>query len=82
MKDLEDYAEETASSLLYLTLEAMNVRSTHADHAASHLGPRYVLNLPSGKALGLVTLLRGLPHHLRAGEIYLPQDLTLKVLFS
>lgn len=32
------YAEDTASSLLYLTLEASGVRNTSADHAASHIG--------------------------------------------
>lgn len=32
-----------------------------------------------GKAIGLVTLLRGAPVQWKAGHIYLPQDLTLKV---
>lgn len=34
----ERYAEDTAASLLYLTLEATGVRNTSADHAASHIG--------------------------------------------
>lgn len=32
------YAENTASVLLYLTLEAAGIRTTVADHAASHIG--------------------------------------------
>lgn len=38
MDDVEAYAEETASSIFYLTLEACGVRNESADHAASHLG--------------------------------------------
>lgn len=34
-----------------------------------------------GKAVGIVTLLRGLPHTLSRGQIYLPQDLTTEVDF-
>lgn len=36
--DVENYAESTASSLLYLTLESCGVKNVHADHAASHVG--------------------------------------------
>lgn len=50
-KEVEDLAEQTAGTLLYLSLEAAGVRDIKADHAASHLG----------KALGLVTLLRSAP---------------------
>lgn len=35
------YAEDTASALLYLTLEAAGVRNTSADHAASHIGKKF-----------------------------------------
>lgn len=35
------YAEDTASALLYLTLEAAGVRNTSADHAASHVGKNF-----------------------------------------
>jgi NADH dehydrogenase [ubiquinone] 1 alpha subcomplex assembly factor 6 len=59
---LEQYAESTASSLLYLALEAVDVRNTHADHCASHIG----------KAAGIVTAIRGLPFHLQRGLCYLP----------
>ena len=44
------YAENTASSLLYLQLETLNVRNNEADHAAGHVG----------KAIGIATLLRGI----------------------
>lgn len=36
---MQEYAERTASSLLYLYLESLGVRSVDADHAASHIGP-------------------------------------------
>ncbi|KAB5511643.1 Squalene/phytoene synthase [Coniochaeta sp. 2T2.1] len=48
---LEDYAENTYSTLMYMTLAAMPVRSVHMDHLASHIG----------KASGIVATLRGIP---------------------
>lgn len=48
---LEDYAENTYSTLMYMTLAAMPLRSVHMDHLASHIG----------KACGLVATLRGVP---------------------
>lgn len=68
LEDLEKYVEDTASSLLYLGMEAMNVRDLNADHAASHCG----------KAFGLVTLIRALPFHCKAREVYIPTELTAK----
>ncbi|KAJ8767598.1 hypothetical protein K2173_018156 [Erythroxylum novogranatense] len=53
IEELEMYAEDTASTLLYLTLQAGGIKSTAADHAASHVG----------KASGLLLLLRSLPYH-------------------
>lgn len=50
---LERYAEDTASTILYSTLESGGIRSTVADHAASHIG----------KASGLLLLLKSLPYH-------------------
>lgn len=46
---LEDYAENTYSTLMYMTLAAMSMRSVHMDHLASHIG----------KACGIVAVLRG-----------------------
>jgi hypothetical protein len=36
-QDLETYSEHTHATLLYLLMEAIQVRSVHADHAASHV---------------------------------------------
>ena len=51
MAALESYAENTYSTLLYLTLSALPVKSLAADHLASHIG----------KAAGVAAVLRGLP---------------------
>lgn len=48
---LEQYAENTYSTLLYLTLSALPMTSLPADHLASHIG----------KATGIAAVLRGLP---------------------
>jgi NADH dehydrogenase [ubiquinone] 1 alpha subcomplex assembly factor 6 len=48
---LEDHAENTYSTLMYMTLAAMPMRSVHVDHLASHIG----------KACGIVATLRGIP---------------------
>ncbi|OAX85523.1 hypothetical protein ACJ72_00112 [Emergomyces africanus] len=48
---LESYAENTYSTLLYLTLSALPLTSVTADHLASHIG----------KAAGISTVLRGIP---------------------
>jgi len=69
LKEIEDYAEQTSSSLLYLNLELLNInRDPNSDHAASHLGI----------ATGLVILLKALPYHLKAKQLYLPMELTTK----
>ena len=51
MESLERYAENTYSTLLYLTLQGLPVGSVAADHIASHIG----------KAAGITAILRGLP---------------------
>ncbi len=48
---LENYAENTYSTLLYLTLSALPLHSITADHIASHIG----------KAVGITAVLRGVP---------------------
>ena len=48
---LESYAENTYSTLIYLTLAALPMTSVTADHVASHIG----------KAVGIAAVLRGLP---------------------
>jgi NADH dehydrogenase [ubiquinone] 1 alpha subcomplex assembly factor 6 len=51
LADLEAYAENTYSTLLYLTLSAYPLKSITMDHLASHIG----------KAAGICAILRGLP---------------------
>ncbi|XP_020112364.1 NADH dehydrogenase (ubiquinone) complex I, assembly factor 6 [Ananas comosus] len=70
ISDLEKYAEDTQSTLLYMTLQAGGIASTAADHAASHIG----------KASGLLLLLKSLPHHVsRSGKVpYIPADVAEK----
>ena len=68
MAYLEAYSEATASSVLYLQLDGAGVRDADADHAASHLG----------KALGMVSLLRGTAHHAKQRRCYLPLDVCAK----
>ncbi|KAK7936705.1 squalene/phytoene synthase [Apiospora aurea] len=48
---LEEYAENTYSTLMYSTLAALPIQSMHVDHLASHIG----------KACGIVAVLRGIP---------------------
>lgn len=65
---LESYAENTYSTILYLTLAAFPLTSISADHVASHIG----------KAQGIAAILRGLPllatppppnHHSNTGAL-------------
>lgn len=47
-KQLEDYSEQSVSSIYYLLLETAGIKNVQADHAASHLG----------KSQGIVNILR------------------------
>ncbi|PNY24168.1 NADH dehydrogenase (Ubiquinone) complex I, assembly factor 6 [Tolypocladium capitatum] len=51
LASLEDYAENTYSTMMYAILASMPLRSMHMDHLASHIG----------KACGIVAVLRGIP---------------------
>lgn len=51
MEDLETYAENTYSTLMYLTLAFLPMHSVAIDHVASHIG----------KATGIAAVLRGVP---------------------
>ncbi|KAI8082896.1 Squalene/phytoene synthase [Halteromyces radiatus] len=68
IKEMEDYGENTASSLLYLQLESLNVRDVQVDHVVSHLG----------KMMGISTFLRSLPFHLAQKRLVLPVQITAK----
>ncbi|XP_059639166.1 uncharacterized protein LOC132281483 [Cornus florida] len=70
IEELEKYAEDTVSTILYLTLQAGGISSTAADHAASHVG----------KASGLLLLLKSLPYHASCNRhfSYIPAKLADK----
>lgn len=68
MKAVEQYSEDTTSSIYYLLLESLNINSLDADHAASHLG----------KAHGIITLIRSIPYNAQKRLIVLPQELMVK----
>jgi NADH dehydrogenase [ubiquinone] 1 alpha subcomplex assembly factor 6 len=51
MDALETYAENTYSTLMYLTMAGLPLHSMSADHLASHIG----------KATGIAAVLRGIP---------------------
>ncbi|KAI0377081.1 Squalene/phytoene synthase [Hypomontagnella monticulosa] len=51
LASLEEYAENTYSTLMYSNLAALAIHSMHMDHLASHIG----------KACGIVAILRGVP---------------------
>ncbi|KAI8340639.1 Squalene/phytoene synthase [Chlamydoabsidia padenii] len=68
IKEMEDYGENTASSLLYLQLESLGVRDVQVDHVVSHLG----------KMMGISTFLRSLPFHLGQKRLVLPAQITAK----
>ncbi|EPS61905.1 hypothetical protein M569_12890, partial [Genlisea aurea] len=70
MEELEKYAEDTASALLYSTLQSGGIKSATADHAASHIG----------KASGIALILKSLPHHAKRNQHsqYIPSRLAEK----
>lgn len=65
LKALEDYAEATASTLLWLALEVLGETGAPARDAARHLGI----------AWALTGLLRAVPFHAGQRRLYLPRDL-------
>lgn len=70
MEELERYGEDTMSTILYSTLEAGGIKSTAADHAASHIG----------KASGLALLIKSLPYHASRSRHspYIPAEIAEK----
>ena len=69
IKDMEAYAENTQSSLLYLQLESLGIKDVNADHAISHIG----------KMIGISIFLRSLPFHISQKRLVLPAEITAKV---
>lgn len=68
--ELEQYAEDTVSTILYMTLQVGGIKSTSADHAASHIG----------KASGILLLLKSLPYHAKRNRLssYIPVEVASK----
>lgn len=68
-KQMENYAEETVSSVHYLLLEVLNCRNVNADHAASHLG----------KSQGITNILRSINmQRSRSQFLPIPQEILMK----
>lgn len=72
MSDLEDHVESTQSSLLYLCLEAMNIRHEQTEFMASHVGVSY----------GIANLIRSSLRNASQNEVYFPVDSAMKVGFN
>ncbi|KAG8224608.1 hypothetical protein J437_LFUL009175 [Ladona fulva] len=71
LESMEQYSENSVSSVFYLLLQAAGVQDMNVDHAVSHLG----------KAQGITNSLRALPHLAKNPETAtfpLPIDLLLK----
>ncbi len=65
LDELEDYAEGTSATLVWLGLEALGARGEAARAAGRHVGV----------AWALVGLVRALPFHAGQGRLYLPREL-------
>ncbi|CAB3381807.1 Hypothetical predicted protein [Cloeon dipterum] len=69
LADLEQYAEDTVSPLLYLSLQAAAAQKPGSDYMN-------LINATSrlGKAIGLTYALRGLAHATHSSELGIPKD--------
>lgn len=67
-KELEQYAEESVSSMYYLLAKIMKSESLDVDHALSHLG----------KAQGIANMLRAQSRVDRSKGVCIPQEIMLK----
>ncbi|CAG5097391.1 Similar to Ndufaf6: NADH dehydrogenase (ubiquinone) complex I [Cotesia congregata] len=65
---MEQYSENTLSSIYYLLLEVKDIKDVNVDHMASHLG----------KAQGIINLLRSVPYHAQRRNLVLPQDVLMQ----
>jgi hypothetical protein len=71
MKELEIYAENTRSLLLYLNLHLLYIDDTNANMAASHIG----------RCLGICDIIKKTPFYLAKHRTYIPSELLIKVTF-
>ena len=67
IQELGNYAKNTQSSLLYLTLEILGMKDLHADHATNH----------DGKTQGIVTCLRATPCRGSRRKLFLPMGICM-----
>jgi hypothetical protein len=71
MKELEVYAENTRSLLLYLNLHLLRIDNSDALSAASHLG----------RCIGICDVIKKIPFYLAKHRSYIPTEILLKVRF-
>jgi phytoene/squalene synthetase len=69
MTELEVYAENTRSLLLYMNLHLLKIDDSNANLAASHIG----------RCIGICDVIKKLPFYLGMHRGYLPQDVLLRV---
>jgi phytoene/squalene synthetase len=72
MQELEVYAENTRSLLLYMNLHLLRIDNKDALTAASHLG----------RCIGICDIIKKIPFYLAKHRSYIPTDLLLKVTLS
>lgn len=68
IKELEQYAEESVSSIYYLLAKIVGIENVDMDHAVSHLG----------KAQGIVNMLRAQRYQDRGKALCIPQEIMIK----
>jgi phytoene/squalene synthetase len=69
MTELEVYAENTRSLVLYMNLHLLKIDDPNALTAASHIG----------RCLGICDVIKKLPYYLAVHRGYIPQDVLLRV---
>ena len=70
MKELEVYAENTRSLLLYMNLHLLRIDDPNALAAASHIG----------RCLGICDAIKKIPFHIARYRSYMPTEILLKVI--
>ena len=68
MKELEVYAENTRSLMLYMNLHLLRIDDERANLIASHLG----------RAVGICDILKKSPYYIAVNRDYIPVDVMMK----
>ena len=68
MKELEVYAENTRSLMLYLNLHLLRIDDERANLIASHLG----------RAIGICDIIKKSPYYIAVNRDYIPIDVMMK----